>query len=203
MTSVSSAQDFSSSSPLNRLLLDIVRREGGFVAHPADTGGPTQWGISLRYAQGIGLDLDGDGDTDPDDVRAVTPAQAMALYRRDFYEAPGFAALPDSLAPVLVDWAVNSGPTRPVLALQRVLNALGQADPTAVGGHEPLVEDGRVGPRTARAARAAVRTLGAALMMNALCDERVAWLRALVARRPSQRVFLAGWLARANGFRQS
>ncbi|CCG07070.1 glycoside hydrolase family 108 protein [Pararhodospirillum photometricum] len=177
---------------LRAVLAGVIRREGGFVDHSADPGGATNHGISLRYAQSIGLDLDGDGDTDRHDIERLSPERALALYRRDFFEKPGISHLPPPLWPVVLDWAVTSGPAVAVRAVQRVAAALGEAS---------VREDGRLGPHTIGACERLVHWLGATAVVNALCDEREAWLRALVARAPRRGVFLTGWIARAGSFR--
>ncbi|ABC22937.1 hypothetical protein F11_11005 [Rhodospirillum rubrum F11] len=182
---------------VDALVADILAREGGYGADPADRGGATNHGISLRYAQGIGLDLDGDGDTDKDDIVLVTRDRAAALYRRDFFYGPRLHALPCSLWPVLFDWAVHSGPARAVIGLQSVLNQTRRA---GVAGFDSLDEDGRIGARTRKAAEIAEAALGG-FLVNALVEERLALLRRLVANDPRLRGFLKGWIARVLTFR--
>jgi lysozyme family protein len=182
---------------VDEIIAEILRHEGGYVDHPADPGGATNHGVSLRYARGIGLDLDGDGDVDADDIRLVTPAVAAALYRRDFLEQPRIDLLPARLWPILFDWAVNSGPPRAIMGLQRVMNVA-----RVHGlGYPPLVEDGVIGPATRRAAIMADATMGRGLV-NALVEERIAFYRGLVARDPDKGVFLKGWIRRAEAFRE-
>lgn len=174
------------------ILDDVLRSEGGFSDDPADPGGATRHGISLRYARGVGLDNDGDGDVDRDDILRVTPAQARALYRKDFWSRPGLDRLPGPIQPVLVDWAVNSGPPRAIMALQRVINL-------AQIGFD-LDDDGVMGPKTRRAADHAQSMMGP-FLNNAIVDERLDFYRRLVAVRPAMARFLRGWLARAERFR--
>jgi lysozyme family protein len=176
---------------VKEMIADILRREGGYVDDPADAGGATKHGISLRYARGLGLqmDLDDDGDVDEDDIRMVSPAQAAALYERDFLVHPKFDKLPIDLQPHMFDMSVNHGPARAAMILQGALNELG-AD---------LDEDGRIGPATRRALNA--MTAPWALLQNAMVDERLMFYEAIVDRRPSQEHFLAGWRNRAEEFR--
>jgi lysozyme family protein len=175
------------------ILDEVLRSEGGFVEDPADPGGATNHGISLLYARGVGLDNDSDGDTDRDDILRVTAEQARELYRGDFWTRPGINRLPGEIQPVMVDWAVNSGPPRPIMALQRVINM-------ARIGFE-LDEDGVIGPKTRRAAQHAQTEMGPYLN-NAIVDERLGFYRHLVVGRPAAARFLHGWLARAEHFRK-
>lgn len=174
------------------ILDEVLRSEGGFVEDPADPGGATNHGISLRYARGIGLDNDGDGDTDRDDILRVTAEQARGLYSNDFWVRPGINRLPGEIQPVMVDWAVNSGPPRPIMAMQRVINL-------ARIGFE-LDDDGVIGPKTRRAAEQAQSQMGP-FFNNAIVDERIAFYRRLAEARPASQRFLRGWLPRAERFR--
>jgi lysozyme family protein len=36
---------------IDGLIEDLIAREGGFVDHPADKGGPTRWGITQAVAR--------------------------------------------------------------------------------------------------------------------------------------------------------
>ena len=67
----------------------VARMEGGFVDDPADPGGTTNYGVSLRFLKSQGLeagDIDGDGDIDADDIRALTPERAAGVLRRAFWD---------------------------------------------------------------------------------------------------------------------
>jgi lysozyme family protein len=178
----------------------IVLREGGFADHTADPGGATQHGVSLRYARGIGLDLDGDGDTDKDDIRLVSPERAETLFIIDFFTAPRLDRLPRPLHPVMFDFAVHSGAGRAVITLQHVLNQARLAAPDALD-YPSLVEDGAMGPKTRRATEQAWKTMDL-FLINALVEERLAFLCAIVAADPDKAAFLRGWTRRAETFRR-
>lgn len=103
---------------IDQILADVLRREGGFVDHPADRGGPTKYGITLRTL----ADWRGAAVT-REDIRALSSDEAAAIYRRRYVEQPGFTAVADDrLRAFLVDYAVHSGPATAVKALQRALH---------------------------------------------------------------------------------
>jgi len=153
----------------------VFRWEGGWVDHPADPGGATNHGISLRYAisKGTLLDLDRDGDVDAADIRLITPSTAAMMYRKDFWWAVRAEALHPALAIVAFDAAINCGPDRARRWLQQAVGA---------------TVDGVIGPRTLAAAAAA---------------EPRAAVREMLARRlqhhaslPTMRNFGLGWMRR-------
>lgn len=176
---------------IDEIITGVLRDEGGYVDDPADPGGATNHGISLRYAVGVGIDNDGDGDTDADDIRLVTPQQARTLYLADFWQRPGINRLPPEIQPVTVDWAVNAGPPRAIMGVQRVITLAGIAR---------LVEDGVIGPKTRSAAFAAQRDMGP-LFNNAIVDERMNFYRRLAMQNTDMNRFLKGWLDRTARFR--
>jgi lysozyme family protein len=171
---------------------EIIQHEGGLVDHKNDRGGITNYGISLRYARGIGLDLDGDGDTDKDDIILVTPEKAIELYMEDFYWRPRINRMPLILQPQLFDIAVNSGPVIPVLLLQRAVNRYAVT--------KPLIEDGVYGPKTRRGMEAVTQQFGLVNLNDEIVQERIQFYQQIVKRDRDQRIFLDGWLKRAKSF---
>lgn len=169
------------------MIADVIRREGGYVDNPADRGGPTNMGITRQaLATWRGTPVTAD------DVRELTREEAASIYRTRYYEQPNIDILHERIRPELFDMSVNHGPANAVRMLQQVLNE---------AGFGPLQVDGLIGPRTIDAATRAEQAMGDYLV-NALVDERLFFYRRLVARRPSQRVFLRGWVKRAEQFRR-
>ena len=177
---------------VDEVLAEVVRREGGFVNHPADRGGPTKFGITqvtLGKYRGRLASLE--------DVRALTREEALAIYRARFVEAPGFDRL-QVLAPLvaaeLVDTGVNMGPEVAGTFLQRCLNALNLEERL----FPDLEVDGRCGPvtRTALAAYLERRRSeqGEAVLVRALNALQGCRYIEIAESRPSQEAFLFGWL---------
>lgn len=170
---------------VDALIDRLLKREGGFVDHPADRGGPTKYGITQKTLSAY-LGRHATIDT----VRRMTKGLAKEIYLRLYYVEPRVDSLTDSVREHIFDMAVNHGPRRAVRMLQGVLTASGF----------PCACDGFVGPQTRRLAEQAAKEMGP-LLSNALVEAREEFYRSIVDRDPSQRVFLNGWLARADEFR--
>jgi len=169
------------------MINDIIRREGGFVDHPADRGGPTNYGVTHKtLARYLGREIT------REDVRNLSRELAAEIYRRAYYLEPRIDALPAGMRAFLFDSAVNHGARRAIKFLQQVLNG---------AGFGPLGVDGLAGPKTRRRAKEADDAMGPWLFA-ALAEERRMFYRLIVERDPSQRVFFNGWMKRVAEFDQ-
>lgn len=75
----------------------ILKHEGGYVNDPADPGGETKFGISKRAYPNL-------------DIKNLTRADAIAIYKRDYYDRLGIGELDDiRLAYQYFDMGVNGG----------------------------------------------------------------------------------------------
>ena len=102
------------------LIAGIIEREGDFVNHPDDRGGPTRWGITERVARLNGY-------TGP--MEDYPRADAELVYLREYYHGPGFdrvAEINQQIAIELTDTGVLMGPATAAKFFQRCLNAFNQ-----------------------------------------------------------------------------
>lgn len=100
-----------------KALAVTLRYEGGYVNHPSDPGGETNYGITWRtynaYRKRKGLA--------PRSVRQIEEHEVAAIYREQYWDLVRGDELPTGLDLCLFDFAVNSGPTRAVREAQKVL----------------------------------------------------------------------------------
>lgn len=172
-----------------KALAFTLQREGGYVNDPDDPGGETNYGLSRRAYPDL-------------DIRNLTLEQAALIYRRDYWEAPGFNRVADvspALAERLFDLGVNCGTATAAKMLQRAINVLCAVDVPArrlnpwrekvarLTGGKPLLVDGVIGPVTLEVLRICPHD-GAELM--ALKGE------AYLHYSKLNPVFRAGWLER-------
>jgi lysozyme family protein len=103
---------------VDELIEGLIDREGGYVSHPADTGGPTCFGITEAVARAQGY---------AGEMRSLPRDEAAAIYRRLYWTRPGFdriAARSAAVAAELFDTGVNMGAAVAATFLQRALTAL-------------------------------------------------------------------------------
>lgn len=171
---------------IDSMINDILRREGGYVDHPADRGGATNYGVTQQtLAEYLGRTVT------KDDVRDMDIELAREIYRKNYYYGPKIDRLPESIQPFIFDCAINHGPVRAIKFVQKVCNDAGVAAPIGV--------DGKMGPATERAATSTQNGLGL-VFLNELIEERRRFYRSIVERDPTQEIFLAGWMNRVNEF---
>ena len=177
---------------VDELVDGLIAREGGFVDHPADRGGPTNWGITEAVARAHGY-------TGP--MALLPRGEAAAIYRRLYWLRPRFdaiARLAPRIAAELFDTGANMGPGVAATFLQRSLTALNRNG----SDYPDLVPDGRIGEASLSALSAFLRLRGkdgeTVLLraLEALQGER--YLR-LAEKRPANEAFLYGWLAHRLG----
>ncbi len=164
---------------------ETLAREGAYVNHPADLGGPTKYGITQRtLSDWLGW------QATEDEVKNVDEDTARKIYVVRYLTGPGIHTLaPELVAPVF-DMAVHMGPHRAIRMTQEALNFMGWR----------VAVNGVLNPETRRAAAEAQALLGP-LLTNVVAEHRANFYRQIVAGDESQRVFLRGWLRRAEALK--
>lgn len=172
---------------IDELIDDLIAREGGFVDHPADKGGPTRWGITQVVARQH--DYTGQMENLPRSVAAL-------IYKKQYWRTPSFdkvAQIAPLLAKELFDTGVNMGPRTAIGFLQRALNALNRNGVD----YPDIAVDRTIGSDTLHALEAflAKRGLSAERVLTKTIDAlQGAYYVRLAEARPTQETFLYGWL---------
>ena len=143
----------------------VLRSEGGYTNHPADPGGPTNFGITIhdyrRYINPNGT---------ASDVRNMQLADAAKIYRARYWDIQHCDEMPAGVDYAMFDYGVNSGVGRSQKVLQRILK---------------VQVDGIIGAKTL----AALKAQDPQFVILAICKERLGFLRAL----RTWPVFGKGW----------
>lgn len=165
------------SDAIDKILDAIIAREGGWVDHSLDRGGPTKYGITQRT-----LSEWRGAPATAEDVRSLEESEARQIYRSEYVEKPGFADLLHAgLQELLVDMAVNHGPDRAIKSLQKALG---------------VAVDGVLGP----VSKAAIAAYPVRVVYRGLLAERIRLYGRIISNDHTQAVFASGWLNRAAEF---
>ena len=103
------------------LIDELIEREGDYINHPADKGGPTRFGVTEAVARAHGY---------AGAMAELPREEAAAIYRRLYWLRPKFdqiAARCPRVAAELFDTGANMGPAVAATFLQRALTALNRA----------------------------------------------------------------------------
>ena len=153
----------------------ILKWEGGFSIVKNDRGGATCKGVTLATFRSVYGQ-----EKNVNDLKYMTDAQWMHIFKKLFWDKCKADDIQDqSVANILVDWAWNSGAVNPIKALQRCVG---------------VTADGIVGQRTL----AAVNSKSPLSLFGALKQKRIEFYNNIVAKDPTQKKFLKGWLNRTN-----
>jgi lysozyme family protein len=160
-------QDANFAAALDRTL----SYEGVLSNNPLDPGGRTYRGVTQR-AYDAWRKSKGLGSRMVD---LITDREITDFYFEEYWQPAGCEQLPAELAMAVFDMAVNSGTWNAKLTLQEALR---------------VKCDGVIGPATVNAAKAEP---DAALLF---LKKRATFVADIVARKPAQSAFLAGWMNR-------
>ena len=160
------------------LIAEVLAREGGFVNHPDDRGGPTNFGITQAT-----LAWWRKHPVTAEEVHGLSREEAIQILQAQYVDNPGFGRLniPTFLRHQLIDYGVNSGPALAIKKVQSILNV------------EP---DGVIGPITT----AALEVADHRVINNQLVVARLLMIGRILSRDKSQAAFAYGWINRACSF---
>ncbi len=176
--------------------LDFVLAVEGdkFTNDPADSGGATLCGISLRFLREIpeerlkryGIF----GQPSIADVEQLTPSQVELIYEWEFWALASFERLHyQPLASYVFSMCVMHGMAQGIRMLQRAIWAVIQA--------MSLVDDGILGSKTlARVNSLVAMDHTRDILVAALMAEHAGFCRMLAEQRPKDGKYLHGWLER-------
>lgn len=148
-----------------------LKHEGGFVNHPRDPGGATNLGVTIgTLSKWLGR------RATVGEVKALRPIDVKPIYDLEYWDKIRGDELPPGVDYALYDFAVNSGPARAVIQLQRIVG---------------VADDGKLGPLTMKA----VKKMDPKVLIARICADRLAF----VSRLSGWPVFGRGWRKRIQG----
>lgn len=176
-------------SAIEKIIDDIIKREGGYVYHKDDRGGATNGGITEAVARHYGY---------TGDMKALPMDLIREIYRKRYFYEPGFdkvEKLSLLIADKMTDIGVNMGQSRAVMFLQRSLNLFNRDNID----YPILTVDGNLGPMTLRALDAFLQKRknekGEIVLRRALNNRQGDKYFDIAEKDKSQKAFTYGWFA--------
>jgi lysozyme family protein len=168
----------------------ILQNEGSkYTNDPNDPGGPTKWGIALKFIKDdikgldIDIDIDDDGDIDSIDIQNLTEANAIAIYRNKYWDKNLEKVLDCSKSIKILDMRINLGIVTTNKIVQKALVNLGYN----------LVIDGKIGPKSI----AAIEDADKDAFVNELKDLQWDRYQMLIEKNSKLAVYKKGWYNRS------
>lgn len=156
-------------------LLKVGISEGGFTLHKSDRGNYYK-GILIGTNRGISAPVLanwlGRAPTRTE-MQNLSQSKADRIYRAKYYDMVRFNDLPSGVDHCIVDYAINSGPSRAIKALQIAVDA---------------TPDGVIGPITMRS----IKKVHPKTIIRRVSERRMSFLQ----RLRSWKTFGRGWKSR-------
>lgn len=155
----------------------ILQQEGGDKYHEVqgDSGLSTKYGVSLTFYKTI------EPDATKEDIKNLTYQDAYSIYKKYFYEDVNLHLIDNELLRLhLFSHGVNAGSGKAIKMLQKILG---------------VTEDGILGTMTASKANL-YKEQGE--LVQGYANARKIFYEKIVAKNPTQKKFLQGWLNRVN-----
>ncbi len=156
-------------SDFKTAVLLTLQHEGGWVNNPTDPGGETNMGITQKDMPG-------------QDMRTLTVEQATAYYQEHYWKPLYSQIIDQNLASKIFDMGVLFGIGTAIKVLQTIFVM-----------HQ-IIADGVFGSRTLDI----VNTAEPVGLLAAYKTRLVTHALGIVANKPTEREFFAGWVRRIN-----
>lgn len=172
----------------DKIIDGILAVEQGYVNHPSDRGGPTNFGVTEAVARANGY---------TGNMRDLPESFARKVYLKRYITDPRFdqvAAINEKIAEEMIDTGVNMGTKKAGEFLQRSLNAFNMGQRLG----SDLVVDGDVGPGTLNFLKAFIAWRGQAgvtALYRALNSLQGTRYIEISEANKSQRDFTFGWFS--------
>lgn len=162
----------------------LIEIEGGYKDDPDDSGGETNFGITVRVARLNGY-------LGP--MRNMKRAFAFEVYQRQYWDSiscDDILKLSQKITGEVFDTCVNCGPGRASEFLQRSLNAFNKQGNL----YSDIKVDGDIGPATLFALKSYLSSRSEDVLFTALNCLQGSFYIELTEKRQKDESFVYGWL---------
>ena len=176
-------------SNFNYAIKIILKHEGGLVNNKYDTGEISNFGISLRFLKHEKKDINQDGLIDAKDILILTKDLASKIYLDDWWYRYHMDSINDKIiATKMFDISINMGYSQASKILHRAMLATTHPKCPVIIKRNFISHQDNLCINTLKSERFHAE-------INKQCAD---YYIMIVKRHPTYKVFLKGWLKRAN-----
>jgi lysozyme family protein len=184
---ISSTDAFSGMSSDQRFqyaMKTIIKHEGGYSDEKLDNGGPTKYGISLRYLKSSHICIDGDCSENANEIIHLTLTEADSIYYKQWYEKFHYDKIKnENLLTDIMDFSVNAGACEAHKLAERAINDINSNNvPISCALTIKSINQ--------------INSIEPVLFHAAFQKQEEDFYYQIVKRNPSQKMFLESWLRR-------
>lgn len=175
---------------ISEIIDNVIETEGGFVDHPDDAGGPTNFGITLKLYKTY------KPRATVENLKNIKKADAHLIYYDEFFvktKIEEIFKIAPNIGTELFDCAINMGPGTAVMMFQRCLNVLNRNGKD----YADLPVNGVIGLSVISAMQSFInvrKAAGTVTMTKAFVCLRGARYIDIAERKPNNESFIYGWI---------
>ena len=170
----------------NKLIKELIEKEGGFVNHSSDSGKATKFGITHSVAHAHGYF---------GNMRDFPIEKAFEIYSRSYWDVNNLddiAEISEKITEKFFDISVNMGVKIAGVFLQRTLNVFNRKE----RDFGDLSVDGKIGEKTLQALRDYLKnnSYGEENILKSLKGLQLTRYIQIAENKESQEDFINGWI---------
>lgn len=176
----------------------ILKNEGGLVDDKDDSGGITNYGLSLRYLKNLinkkpelksFYDLNKDNKINADDIKLFNKNDAIKIYKEEWWNKYNYEKINyHPLATKIFDFSIHMGPTKAIKLLQKSC--------LKINPNSKLIIDGILNDETVNFINNLTISEKKLLTMT-LSFMAIKFYLKLVKQNPKYNKYIKGWVKRA------
>ncbi len=175
---------------IDQIIDEIILIEAGYVDHPDDSGGPTNYGITFRVLREVRP------NATKTDLINLDIAEARQIYKQKYFKNTNIFELFE-VSPLIgtevFDAAINMGPGTAIKFIQRALNVLNRKSTI----YKDVNADGVLGSDTKLAMKQYIASRGSdgvdVLYKTIVCLRGARYVE-IAEKSPKNESFIFGWI---------
>jgi len=164
----------------------VLSHEGGFSNNPLDPGGPTNFGITLKFLQSFYDELKISKKATPSDIANLIKKDAIKIYKIILWDKGPYEKIKHhEIASKLFDMSVLMGKERASILLQQAINECQKIQ---------IKVDGIIGLISLNC----INSIDTLILLSKFKLKLIGYILKVIKNKSSSQIFMKGWTRRIN-----